>query len=93
MGFSSIADPEEAWNTRPIEAALLEALEAIMDCPYTLDEATIPKAGIEANANQVVGNMSVSLVKVRNARAVLALATGLVAHESERSESDVSTDV
>ena len=31
MGFSSVVDPEENWNTRPVEDDLLEACEAALE--------------------------------------------------------------
>ena len=37
---------------------LLDVCREILECPYILDEATIPKAGISAAPKQVVGNMS-----------------------------------
>lgn len=51
-----------------------KALAAFTECPYSIDEATVSKAGIDAAPEQVVGTMSVSLAKVRNARALLGLA-------------------
>jgi len=53
---------------------LLEALKEICDCPQWIDEATVPKAGIEAALQQVVVNMSVALVRLRKARAAIAKA-------------------
>ena len=55
---------------------LLVALEELCSCPQWVDEATVPKAGIEAAPQQVVVNMSVALLKLRKARAVIAKATG-----------------
>lgn len=49
-----------------------DALEALLESPYSIDEASIPKAGIDANPSQVVGVMSVSIVKIRNARTALS---------------------
>ena len=54
---------------------LLEALEELCACPQWVDEATVPKAGVEANPTQVVMNMSVGLVRLRKARAAIAKAT------------------
>ena len=51
---------------------LAEALGEILDCPYIIDEATVPKTGIDAAPKQVVGILSVSIVRIRKAQAVLA---------------------
>lgn len=36
-----------------------ELLEYFIDCPFLIDEATIPKAGIDAAPQQVVLNPSI----------------------------------
>lgn len=46
---------------------LKNALSAFLDCPIAVDQATIPKAGVEANPKQVIVNFSCSLIKLRNA--------------------------
>lgn len=56
--------------------ALLGALEDIMECPVSVDQATVPKAGIEAAPGQVVLEMSMGLLKHRKARDALALVKG-----------------
>lgn len=43
------------------------ALAAFLECPVTVDQATVPKAGVEACPEQVVVNFSCSLIKLRNA--------------------------
>ena len=65
-------------NARLIAAApeLLDALEELCACPQWVDEATVPKAGIETAPQQVVVNLSVALLKLRKARAAIAKATG-----------------
>ena len=59
-----------------VNQELLEALEELCSCPQWVDEATVPKAGIETAPQQVVVNLSVALVRLRKARAVIAKATG-----------------
>lgn len=55
---------ERAW--------LREALEELLGCPYNLEEASIPKAGIDAAPEyQVVGTMHVSLTRMRKVREAL----------------------
>lgn len=44
---------------------LIDAVKGVLDCPYMIDEATVPKGGIEVNPNQVVLNLSISLVRYR----------------------------
>ena len=66
----------ELRRLHEVNQELLEALEALCACPQWVDEATIPKAGIDAAPQQVVINMSVGLVRLRNARAAIAKATG-----------------
>lgn len=48
-----------------------EALEYFMGCVMTVDEATIPKLGIESNPKQVVFNLSCSYVRILKAREAL----------------------
>ena len=47
---------------------LRTVLGAFLECPWTVDEASIPHKGVDANPEQVAGTMSVSLVKIRKAR-------------------------
>lgn len=50
----------------------LEAgLHELLDCPYVLEEATIPKGGIEVAPQQVVGTMHVSLVRYQRLKQLL----------------------
>ena len=66
----------ELRRLHEVNAELLEALKEICDCPQWVDEATVPKAGIETAPQQVVVNMSVALVRLRKARAAIAKAEG-----------------
>lgn len=50
----------------------IEALELLDDSPYALSEATIPKAGVEANPIQVAGTLHVGYVKYQTIRKALA---------------------
>lgn len=45
--------------------SILDLILWIADCPFYLDQATIPKNGIEINPKQVVGNMSMSYLKYK----------------------------
>ena len=66
----------ELRRLHEVNQELLEALEELCACPQWVDEATVPKAGVEANPTQVIMNMSVGLVRLRKARAAIAKATG-----------------
>ena len=55
---------------------LRDALEEIINCPQSVDEATIPAGGVEVNPAQVILMISVSLVRIRKARAALAQKQG-----------------
>lgn len=58
-----------------LRAKLAEAhalLQDFVDCPWNVEEATIPKAGIEAAPQNVVGTMHVGLVRLRKVRAWLS---------------------
>ena len=67
---SSYCEDRPYWETE--NAALREVLEDIMECPYAIDQATVPKAGFDAKIEQVVGVMSMSLWKYRKAKALLS---------------------
>lgn len=55
------------------------ALADLIECPFYIDAATVPKSGIESAPWQVVGNISVALPKIRNARAARAAIDALPA--------------
>lgn len=52
-------------------STLQGVLKELLDCPYVIDEATVPKAGVDAAPDQVVGTMHVALPKMRKLRAAL----------------------
>jgi len=52
--------------------AVVEAARDLLGCPYTLDEASIPRAGIDAAPDQVVGVISVALPRYRRLREAMA---------------------
>lgn len=76
--FRSFPDDQaaaaELRRLHEVNQELLEALQELSECPQWVDEATIPKAGIDAAPQQVVINMSVGLVRLRNARAEITKA-------------------
>lgn len=55
---------------------LLETLEEIINCPNSVDKATVPRAGIDANREQVVLEYSISLVRIDKARIAISKAKG-----------------
>ena len=76
-GYSDTnAAATELRRLHEVNQELLEALEELCSCPQWVDEATVPKAGIETAPQQVVVNLSVALVRLRKARAAIAKATG-----------------
>jgi hypothetical protein len=46
----------------------------LLDCPYILNESTIPKAGIEVNPSQVVGTLHVGYLRMKGLREAYAKA-------------------
>lgn len=63
-------------------APLVSALEALLESPRWLEEATIPKAGIDANPKQVVFNASIAYLKIVNAQQALADAATIAEHSA-----------
>lgn len=43
--------------------AVADMLKQIRSCPYVLDEASVPKGGIDKNEQQVVGQISCAYVR------------------------------
>lgn len=63
-----------------LRAKLTEAhtlLSEIEGCPWVVEEATIPKAGIEAAPQQVVGTMHMGLMRLRKIRTFLSASAKL----------------
>jgi hypothetical protein len=61
-------------HVKRLQARVLEfrkVVEDILECPYRLDEATIPKAGIDSAPAQVVGIMSMCILKYRAMKRVM----------------------
>jgi len=48
-----------------------KVIEDVLECPYHLDEATIPKNGIDSAPAQVVGIMSMCILKYRAMKKVM----------------------
>lgn len=55
-----------------------ELLHQIEGCPWVVEQATIPKAGIEAAPQQVVGTMHVNLMRLRNIRSFLSTSSEVI---------------
>jgi len=53
----------KALSQTSVSGSAIEVLKWMADCPINVDEATVPKAGIESNPKQVVVTISVSYVK------------------------------
>jgi len=51
--------------------ALADALKELLECPFNVDAATVPRAGIEAAPEQVMLEVSVDLLRWRKAREAL----------------------
>lgn len=70
----------ELATAKAENAELLAALQEIIECPFTIDDATVAACGLEETMRlspyQVVAEMSVSLSRIRNARAAISKATG-----------------
>lgn len=74
-GQHKLAMDAACGELESLGAQLAEAqalLREFVDCPWVVDEATIPKAGIEAAPQQVVGTMHVGLLRLRKVRAWLS---------------------
>ena len=71
--YPNLTDLKRTWECAGkieqsmIDAGYLKAVRdiGIQDCPFSVDQATVPKAGIEACPEQVVLNVSISLVRWR----------------------------
>ena len=50
---------------------LRDMLMEIMECPKDIVTATVPKKGMEVVPEQVVYNMSIGLLRIRKAMAIL----------------------
>lgn len=48
-----------------------DILQQILDCPKSVDEATIPKEGVQAAPEQVVFNMSIGLMRINKIQELL----------------------
>lgn len=57
----------KAEGRKDFEEVILE----VLDCPYTIDPASVPKSGIEVAPEQVVGMLSIGLLKYRKLRSLL----------------------
>jgi len=53
-----------------VSGSAIDVIKWMADCPYSIDQATVPKNGIEVAPSQVVGNMSLSYLKYKQLRDV-----------------------
>ena len=67
-------DPNEAerllLDLFAVSGSAIQVIKWMADCPYTIDQATVPKDGIDIAPMQVVGNMSLSYLKYKQLRDV-----------------------
>ena len=70
------SEKRAALSTQSEVQRLRGALGELLDCPFNVEETTVPRAGVEAAPEQVVLNVSVGLVRWRKARAAIAKAKG-----------------
>jgi len=52
---------------------LREGINELLECPMWVDQATVPKAGVEANPKQVVIEASISLLKIRKLKDLVGI--------------------
>jgi hypothetical protein len=50
---------------------LVELLEELINCPHSLDIATIPKDGIDKNPKQVVLQYSIGFIRIQKAKELI----------------------
>jgi hypothetical protein len=62
-------DPNEAerllLDLFAVSGSAIEVIKWMAECPYNIDQETVPKDGIDAAPMQVVGNMSLSYMKYK----------------------------
>ena len=60
---SSEVAAEEILELFKVDQETVDLIKWLYESPYVIDSASIPKKGIEAAPNQVVGNLSLCWVK------------------------------
>lgn len=62
-------DPNEAerllLDLFAVSGSVIEVIKWMSECPYRIDQATVPKNGIDSAPWQVVGNMSLNYLKYK----------------------------
>lgn len=61
---------KELLDLFAVSGSAIQVIKWMADCPYTIDQATVSKDGIDAAPMQVVGNMSLSYLKYKQLRDV-----------------------
>ncbi|MFW6247393.1 MAG: hypothetical protein ACOC22_04470 [bacterium] len=82
--FEHISSEQAISEILDLFAVSDSAIDVILwlaDCPYSIDQATVPKDGIDAAPRQVVGNMSLGYVKYKQLRDVAEHYCGNVKEE------------
>ena len=68
--ISSDHAEQQVLDLFAVSGSAIDVIKWMADCPYSIDQATVPKNGIEVAPKQVVGNMSLGYIKYKQLRDV-----------------------